>query len=163
MTERKNDKAQLRSLKGCIRNISRLLKSVVNYETIAYLIAGVLTTIVDFSVFALVNEPLKASGMDETSSVMLAQLISWVSAVAFAYITNKLLVFKNHDFSAGHMLREASAFVAARIFSGLLVMALMWLMVDLMDTNEYAAKLFTTIINVVFNYVASKLFIFTKK
>ena len=51
----------------------------------------------------------------------------------------------------------------ARILSGVLVTGAMWVMVDLFSVNEYISKLLTTVINVVLNYVASKLFIFRKK
>ena len=145
------------------KHIQGLLGVVINQETIAYLVAGVLTTLVDFAVFTLVNELMSSAGMDEVKAAMLAQLVSWTAAVVFAYVTNKLLVFKNHDLALPHLIREAASFVAARMLSGLLVMALIWIMVDLMKMNEYIAKLFTSVINVVFNYVASKRFIFTKK
>ena len=141
-----------------------LIRSFLNYETISYLIVGVLTTIVDFAVFAVANEALSASGgLSEVTAVMTAQVISWASAVLFAYILNKLVVFKNYDLRPAHILSEAAAFVAARVLSGVIVTVAIWLMVDLMGCNEYFAKLFTSVINIVLNYVASKLFIFRKK
>ena len=133
-----------------------LFQKVLNYETISYLIAGVLATLVDLGVFTLVNEALSRSGkLDEITAVMIAQVSSWAAAVLFAYITNKLLVFRNYDFSPSHL-------AAARVLSGLLVTLVIWAMVDLAGIDEYIAKLVTTVINVVFNYVASKLFIFKK-
>ena len=140
-----------------------LFQKVLNYETISYLIAGVLATLVDLGVFTLLNEALGRSGkLDEITAVMIAQVSSWAAAVLFAYITNKLLVFRNYDFSPSHLAAEASSFLAARVLSGLLVTLVIWVMVDLAGIDEYIAKLVTTVINVVFNYVASKLFIFKK-
>ena len=142
---------------------STLRRKLLNYETISYLIVGVLTTIVDFLMFALANEALKHTELSEVTAVMTAQVISWACAVLFAYITNKLVVFRNFDFRPSYLLREASAFVAARVLSGVIVTGTIWVMVDLLGTNEYFAKILTSVINVVLNYVASKLFIFREK
>ena len=136
---------------------------IINYETISYLIVGILTTIVDFLVFTAANEGLEGGNLSDVSAAMTAQVISWIAAVLFAYITNKLIVFRNYDFSGSHLLTEFTAFIMARILSGVLVTGAMWVMVDLFSVNEYISKLLTTVINVVLNYVASKLFIFRKK
>lgn len=144
-------------------NIQTIKKKLLNYETISYLIAGVLTTLVDYAVFALVNESLKRGAVfGEVEAAMAATVISWIAAVLFAYVTNKLLVFRNYDFHPGHLSKEFSAFFAARLLSGLITMVLMWLMVDRLRWNEYAAKILTSGFNMVFNYVASKLYIFKK-
>ena len=59
-----------------------LFQKVLNYETISYLIAGVLATLVDLGVFTLVNEALSRSGkLDEITAVMIAQVSSWAAAV----------------------------------------------------------------------------------
>ena len=44
-------------------------------------------------------------------------------AVAFAYVTNKLFVFDSKSWKASVVLREAVAFVGARVFTGLLEIA----------------------------------------
>lgn len=143
--------------------MSKLREKLLNYETISYVIAGVLTTLVDYVVFALVNESLKRSAaFSEVQAAMAATVVSWLAAVLFAYVTNKLLVFRNYDFHLGHLSKEISSFFAARLISGLITMALMWLMVDLFRWNEYVAKILTSVFNMVFNYVASKLYIFKK-
>ncbi len=144
--------------------IKKLMRAFLNYETISYLVVGVLTTVVDFLVFAAANEAIQSSGrLSEVTAVMIAQVISWAAAVLFAYILNKLVVFRNYNFRLGHLIYEASTFVAARVMSGVLVTIAIWVMVDLLHSNEYAAKILTSIINIVFNYAASKLFIFKKK
>ena len=142
----------------------RLLGKLLNYETISYLVIGVLTTLVDYLVFALVNEGLQAGGFfSETAAVMIATVVSWLAAVIFAYITNKLIVFRNFCMKPSYLAKEASGFFAARVLSGVITLALMWLMTDLGSINEYIAKIITSVFNMVFNYVASKLWIFKKK
>lgn len=133
----------------------------VNYETCSYIVAGVLTTAVDYVVFAIVNERLKAV-TSANAAVMAATVVSWIAAVAFAYISNKLAVFRNYDFRPSNLLREASAFVGARLLSGIIVLVFMWIAVSMLRWNEYVSKILSSAFNLIFNYAASKLFIFKK-
>ena len=139
-----------------------MANKVINYETVSYVIVGVLTTAVDYVVFALVNEGLKKTGVAVTDAAMAATAAAWFIAVLFAYIANKLAVFKNYDSRPPNLAREAGSFFAARILSGLITLGLMWLMTGPLAWNEYVAKILTSVFNMVFNYVASKLFIFKK-
>ncbi|MDO4438860.1 MAG: GtrA family protein [Eubacteriales bacterium] len=133
------------------------------YEALSYLVAGVLTTVVDYIVFILLNEYFKREAIfGESISVLIATATSWLAAVVFAYIVNKLFVFKNYNFKPGYLLKEGTAFFAARIISGIIVMAAMWIMVDMLAMNEYFSKIVTSVFNIGFNYVASKLYIFRK-
>ena len=136
------------------------IRKILNYETITYVIVGVLTTVVDYIVFILVNESLTSAGTAGPDAAVTATAVRWVAAVLFAYIANKLVVFRNYDFGAVHILKEAAAFFAARIISGLISLFLMWLMTAVLHQNEYLAKVLTSVFNLVFNYVASKVFIF---
>lgn len=140
--------------------ISRILK-LIKSEAGLYIIAGVLTTAVDYVVFAVVNELLKMH-IGVTRSSFIATVAAWVLAVTFAYISNKLMVFKNYNFKLGYLMKEASSFVAARLISGIVVLIFMWLAVSVFAWNEYLSKILSSIFNMVFNYVASKLFIFKK-
>lgn len=143
--------------------IAKIRKKILNREVIAYVVAGVLTTAVDYVVFFLINEALKAAGCDVTESASVAQGVSWFSAVLFAFFVNRRYVFQSTEKEPGKVFREMGSFFAARIISGLVVFALMWLLVDKGHMNEYIAKVLTSLFNLVFNYVASKLFIFRKK
>lgn len=137
-------------------------EKIFNYETVSYVIAGVLTTAVDYIVFIIVNEAMGARGIPEVRAVTAATVISWSTAVLFAYAVNKLAVFKSFDLKPAHMAREFATFVSARVLSGAITLILMWLMTGFAGWNEYLAKVITSVFNVVFNYVASKLFIFKK-
>ena len=138
-----------------------LIKKCINSEAFIYIVVGVLTTLVDYIVFAIVNESLKG-GLGVSRASFIATIVSWIAAVAFAYITNKLIVFKNFNFMPGYVLKEATAFVGARALSGLIVLVFMWLAVSVLSWNEYLSKILSSVFNMVFNYVASKFFIFKK-
>ena len=138
-------------------------KKVLNYETVSYVIVGFLTTAVDYVVFIIVNELLKRRGVAGPDAAVTATAVSWTAAVLFAYIANKLAVFRNYDFRPSNILREAVSFFAARVISGLITLGMMWLMTGLLGWNEYIAKILTSVFNLVFNYVASKVFIFKNR
>lgn len=132
--------------------IEKPWKKYVNYETVSYVICGVLTTLVDWVVYAAMCE----SGID----YKIAQAASWIAAVAFAYVVNKVIVFRNFNFWPSHLWKEFSAFVACRGVSGILTWLMMVGMVDWMKWNKYLAKLITSAVNLIMNYVFSKLWIF---
>lgn len=142
--------------------MNSIINKFINRETISYLIVGILTTIVDYVVFAICNVTFQKNGMNLQTAVTIATVVSWSAAVIFAYITNKLFVFRNFNFSLAWLSREFTSFVAARLMSGVISVVLMWILPSMCGVNEYIAKIATSVFNVVFNYVASKLFIFKK-
>lgn len=128
-------------------------------EGVAYIIVGGLTTLVNFVVFTVVNESLKLQ-IGSGIAYKTAYVAAFLAAVIFAYWTNKFWVFRNRNMNPGYLLREFTGFMAARIFSGAATFLLMILCVDMLGMNEYLALVLTTVFNLVFNYVASKFFIF---
>ena len=127
-------------------------------EIINYLIVGVLTTVVSLGVYYA----CVLTFLDPENAIQLqvANIISWVAAVTFAYFTNRKFVFesKNPD-----MLKEASAFVGARVATLLMDMLCMFIMVTCMGLSDKIAKLVVQVIVTVANYVFSKIFVFLKK
>ena len=138
----------------------------INAEIITYVFCGVLTTLVDWLVFALLNEHLK-------TDYRVATALSWLCAVIFAYIVNKLVVFKNYQFQPARLFKEWWSFFAARAVSGVMVMVMMVFFVDVLlwkniylgnlTLGVYLAKAIVSVINLVVNYVLSKWWIFKKR
>jgi len=130
-----------------------IIKKFLNAETISYLIFGVLTTIIDAAVFYLSNNILKID-------YMISTVISWVVAVLFAYTTNKLFVFKSMSYDVITIIKEISAFFAARLFSLGFTLLFMFVTVEIMNIDEFISKLVSNVFVVIMNYFFSKLFIF---
>ena len=63
--------------------------------------------------------------------VGISQALSWMAAVLFAYVVNKLIVFRNYNLRPSYLVKEVGAFVAARAFSGAVTWVLMVVMVHL--------------------------------
>lgn len=127
-------------------------------EIINYLIVGVLTTVVSLGVYYVCV--LTFLEPNQAIQLQAANVISWIAAVTFAYFTNRKFVFesKNPD-----MLKEASAFVGARVATLLMDMLCMFIMVTCMGLNDKIAKLVVQVIVTVANYIFSKIFVFRKK
>ena len=134
--------------------LRNLLKK--HWDLVLYLVFGVLTTAVDYLVYFLLSHCT-----DMLASV--CNVIAWVAAVAFAYVTNKPFVFKSHDWSASVLLPELGKFVGSRALSGALQTLLILLTTDICGLNGDIMKLVTSAVVIVLNYIASKLFVFRKK
>ncbi len=132
----------------------KIFRKFVNRESVAYIIFGCLTTAVDWLVYTL----LWKAGADYRISTAL----SWAAAVLFAFITNKLFVFRSFSLNPVRLWREFASFVTARAATGILTMVLMVVMVSGLRWNEFLAKLIVSAVNLVLNYIFSKWFIFRK-
>lgn len=126
-----------------------------HYDVLAYLFFGGLTTVVNYLVYLPCFNLL---GL--TAAV--SNMIAWVVAVAFAFLTNKPFVFKSHDWSAPVLWPELTKFVGCRIGSGLMETAIIFVAVDLLHGNGNLWKLVTSVLVVILNYFASKLVVFRK-
>ena len=96
-------------------------------------------------------------------SAAVSNMIAWVVAVAFAYLTNKPWVFKSHDWSRQTVIPELTKFVGCRVGSGVLETGIIFLTVDLLCWNGNIMTLVTSVLVVILNYIGSKLLVFRKK
>ena len=123
------------------------------YDVLAYLFFGVLTTAVNYLVYLPCYNMLQLSAS-------LSNVIAWVFAVVFAYLTNKPFVFKSHDWSLGTVIPELTKFLGCRLGSGFAETAILFITVDLLGWNGNLGKLLTSVLVVILNYAASKLLVF---
>ena len=129
------------------------LKKLLNRETVAYLIFGVLTTLVNVAAFALLCDVCRIPEL-------ISNVIAWAISVAFAYVTNRGIVFRSNARGLGPLLREIGLFVGARVLSLGLDEAGMAICLYVLHWHKMVAKIFMNILVVIFNYIASKLLIF---
>lgn len=127
-------------------------------EIVRYLIVGMLTTIVSLGayygcVFTFLN-PRSAL------QLQLANIISWIAAVTFAYVMSRIYVFQSKQ---KNIMQEIISFYSARLLTLFMDMAIMFLMVTLCGTNDKLAKLVVQVVVTVANYVFSKIFVFREE
>ena len=111
-------------------------------EVLLYLFFGVLTTVVSIGSYAFFNVAL---GINE----LIANVISWVLAVLFAFFTNRIWVF-----AAPTKTVEELTLVIEEIF--LLVF------ITMLHFNSMLIKFIAQVVVIILNYVISKLLVFRK-
>lgn len=146
---------------GCIACIwlygvlKRVFPRVLNHETVSYVVFGALTTVVSF-VSQMIFHALGWETIPATVG-------SWICAVLFAYVVNKLFVFESHTDTLFAFFREMGLFFAARLASLGIEIVFMWLTVDILLLPDAGCKLAAQVIILVLNYIFSKLIIFRKR
>lgn len=125
-------------------------------EGIAYLIFGVLTTVIDY---VISNGLFYLAHMASVPS----QTIGWIAAVVFAFVTNKWWVFKSYTLAPREVWREFVSFTLCRVATFLINLAAIFIMVDILDMEFFICKLLISVVVVILNYVFSKLLIFAHK
>ena len=132
-------------------------------ELILYVIFGGLTTVVDWGVSFLLYF-FWGDAIERVSFLVHgANAIAWVVAVAFAFVTNRILVFRSENHGARAILREIGLFAGGRVMTLLMQEAVFLLCFDLLRWNEYAVKLIAAVLVVIANYFISKLLVFRRK
>lgn len=137
--------------------MTKIFKKVKKYEEIIrYGFFGVLTTILNFTVFFYFDSVLG-------SPYLFANFLAIVLSILFAYITNKKFVFRSQTHSFKQSFYEFVNFVSLRLVSAVFDMISMYLLIDGVGMNTNISKMLTQIIVVISNYMFSKLFIFKNK
>ncbi len=125
-------------------------------EIVAYLVFGVLTTGVNIVTYAMFTRVLHVS-------YLWSNVIAWIVSVAFAFVTNKLWVFRSRSVESSVVVYEATTFVSARLASGGIDMVLMYALVGLAHAPDLWAKVFVNVVVVVVNYVFSRVVVFRNR
>ena len=125
-------------------------------EIINYLIFGVLTTLVSLIVYYACV--LTFLNPDNSVQLQIANIISWLAGVTFAYFTNRKYVFESKE---KNKIKEASKFFLARVTTLLMDMLIMWLGVTVLHGNDKIIKIISQVVIIVANYIFSKLLVFT--
>lgn len=127
-------------------------------EVINYLIVGVLTTVISLvTYYALVQTILNP---ENSLELQIANVISWIISVLFAYITNRKFVFQS---KSNQITKEFTSFIGSRVLTLLGDMLIMFVGVSVLHGNDKLMKLISQVVVIVANYLLSKLFVFQKK
>lgn len=142
--------------------IKKGLEVIKKYkEVIAYLIFGVMTTVVNWIVYSLC--------VQVGIGINVSNCAAWLVAVLFAFVTNKLFVFESKKTTIKEVVKEFWKFIVARLATGTIEILglplLMWLNFDysLFGVEGLFTKVIVSVVVIILNYVFSKLFVFSKK
>jgi len=153
-------------------------------ELVVYVFFGVLSTLVNFVVSEGLERLLKPRWGGH--SYLFSYIVGFIAALVFAFVVNKLFVFKQKSWERRLVLREVWTFTAARLLSFGLEHALTFVFFDLLwprcetwfaplwlrvpivadllapvDAFRFLAKWgFIAVLVVILNYIFSKFVVF---
>lgn len=120
-----------------------------------YMLFGILTTLVNIVTYYIFAHLINMNTMVSTG-------MAWVISVLFAYITNRKYVFESDNVGVNAVLKEVISFFSCRLATGVLDIAIMYIFVEILHLADLPIKVFSNVVVIVLNYVASKLIIFRK-
>lgn len=128
------------------------------HEIIMYVIVGGMTTVVSLASYYLLTFTI----LDANNPIQLqvANIISWILCVSFAFVTNRKYVFESKN---KNITKECLDFFLARLSTLIIDMLSMGLMVSVFKINDSIAKIIVQFIILVLNYILSKFLVFKKQ
>lgn len=131
-------------------------------EGMRYLIFGVLSTLVNILTYAIFAKLILNGVANDSLRVNISEIVAFIVALVFAYITNKIYVFNSKTDRIKELLKEIGSFTGCRIFTEV-ISILMMNMAVWFSINDVIMKIVSNIVVIILNFVFSKLIIFKKK
>lgn len=148
------------SLLGVLLLLIALLKTRIqgifekHREIFMYLVFGILTTVVSLITYFICTTLFLDA--DHAVQLQVANVISWIVSVMFAYVTNRKYVFKSHN----SVVKEMAKFYLSRGGTLVIDMLLMYGLVTVSGIDDGLAKIVVQVIVIAVNYVFGKLLVF---
>ena len=136
-----------------INNLYLKYKHIVNY-----LFFGVLSTLINLVIYYVLT--ITILNPKNAIHLQIANIVSWIGAVIFAYITNRKYVFESKN---KNILKECTSFFGARIITLLMDIVIMFIGVTLLKQDDKIFKIISQVVVIVSNYIFSKIFVFKKE
>ncbi|ESL03785.1 GtrA-like protein [Catonella morbi ATCC 51271] len=127
-------------------------RSKKNRELIVYLVCGFLTFVVSMIAYALLSEVFKIN-------VLVANIITWIIAVYFAFSVNRKFVFKSN----GNFTSELIQFYLGRVVTLVVEQAMLYIFIIRLMFNNMAIKSIAQVVIIILNYIISKFIVFKKE
>ena len=122
-------------------------------EILLYLFFGGLSFFVSIGSYALFE---RGFGWNP----LIANLFSWILAIVFAYVTNRMWVFDNSADDLKGVFREVVIFFGGRIFTLIVEEIILYIGVIILEYNSIVTKTVGQIIVIILNYFISKIIVF---
>lgn len=122
-------------------------------SVVRYIFFGGCTTLVNLISFYI----LRKCGVQLT----VANIISIILAILFAYVVNSRFVFQDKCETLKDHIQPFVKFISARLVTMVIEVGGVWLLVEVMHMNDMLGKFLTQFIVLALNYVFSKFFVFT--
>ena len=163
-----------------MKEVLRRLRTSLSREVLLDLVFGVLTTVVNYVVFIGLNAIFGEKTVVWSGVVLLlghswpvrlefwtlSNVVAFVVAVTFAFLTNRDIVFKavvrtgDRAKDRAVAFRQGVLFWCARLATLAMESAILWLFIDLLDVSYLLSKIVSNVFVVIGNYFLSKFIVF---
>jgi len=124
-------------------------------EVLLYLFFGGCAFIISIGSYAIVNVKF---GVNE----LIANIISWILAVVFAFFTNRIWVFQSATDSAKAFGIQFASFVGGRILTLIIEEAMIFVFITVLGFNSILIKVLAQVVVIILNYIISKFMVFKR-
>ena len=94
---------------------------------------------------------------------LIANVFSWILAVTFAYITNRVWVFTDIAYGIFGIAKEIISFFTGRAVTLILEELILYIGITVLDFNSIGVKVTGQIIVIITNYFISKIIVFKNR
>lgn len=125
-------------------------------EILLYLFFGGCAFVISIGSYAIANV---GCGVNE----LIANIISWILAVLFAFFTNRVWVFHSATNSERDFVKQFFSFVGGRILTLVIEEAMIFIFITVLGFNSMMIKVIAQIVVIVLNYIISKFLVFKNR
>ena len=133
--------------------MTAFIKKLYASDVVRYVFFGGCTTLVNLVSFFLMRQ----AGVQRD----LANVISIILAILFAYVVNSKFVFQDNCETLKDHFRPFCKFVGARGVTMVIEVAGVWFFAEIIHMNDMAGKFITQFVVLALNYIFSKFLVFT--
>ena len=133
--------------------MKQLIKKLYASSVVRYVFFGGCTTLVNLISFYVLRK-LRVG-------LNIANVISIILAILFAYVVNSRFVFQDKCQTLADHIRPFCKFISARLMTMVIEVGGVWLLVTKLGMNDMVGKFITQFVVLALNYIFSKFLVFT--
>ena len=157
-TEKKPDFFDRLMRMGFLKKFEPFYKA--HKEVLLYLFFGGCTTLVGIIFFAIPAAVIKLDsftlfGFEIDTATQVSNVISWICAVTFAYVTNRVWVFEDKAHGRSRIAAECAAFFAGRLLTLVIENILLNICTASLGWGQIVSKVLVSVVTIILNYVIS--------
>ena len=130
-----------------------IIVNLIRTRVFRYILVGGVTTLVNFSLFWILNVPAQLG--PNTSNI-----IAVLFAVLFAYVANKIFVFKSNSRNFYELIKECLSFFLSRGATMLTEIFGLFILHNVFGMYPLLAKIIINIVVIILNYLLARDYVF---
>lgn len=139
-----------------MKKIKELIMKCWNNDVLRYIFFGGCSTFVNLGCYYLLR-------LTTDMNMNVANTISVMIAILFAYFVNSRFVFRSAAQSFQERFGEFTKFVGARLSTMVIEVGGVWFLAEVVHLNDLLGKFIIQFIILVLNYIFSKFLVFKEK